>query len=95
MGLASAALAFLGIIYAIFTRLMTDNWVEGWAAIMVAVLFIGGVQLISIGILGEYLGRIYNEIKQRPLYVVSEYIGFKNSPPKMSRSPVCHIVQEQ
>ncbi|MNW07458.1 putative glycosyltransferase CsbB [compost metagenome] len=74
---------------------MTDNWVEGWAAIMVAVLFIGGVQLISIGILGEYLGRIYNEIKQRPLYVVSEYIGFKTTPPKMSRSPVTNIVQEQ
>lgn len=88
IGLASAVLAFIGIIYSIFIRVMTDNWVEGWAAIMVAVLFIGGVQLISIGILGEYIGRIYNEIKQRPLYIVSEYIGFKDQPPKMTRSPV-------
>lgn len=89
LGIASAALAFLGIAYAIFIRLLTDNWVEGWTAIMVAVLFIGGVQLISIGILGEYIGRIYNEIKQRPLYIVSEYIGFNETPPKMTRSPAC------
>jgi dolichol-phosphate mannosyltransferase len=44
---------------------------------MIAVLFIGGVQLISIGILGAYVGRIYNEIKRRPLYVVDERIGFR------------------
>jgi dolichol-phosphate mannosyltransferase len=42
---------------------------------MIAVLFIGGVQLISVGILGEYIGRIYNEVKRRPLYVVDKTIG--------------------
>ncbi len=76
LGLASAALALLGIIYAVVARLLTDNWVPGWAAIMVAVLFIGGVQLISVGVLGEYVGRIYGEVKRRPLYVVGERIGF-------------------
>jgi polyisoprenyl-phosphate glycosyltransferase len=55
---------------------------------MIAVLFLGGVQLITIGILGEYLGRIYSEIKRRPLYVVDEYVGFQPNGPTMSRSPV-------
>lgn len=72
-GLLSALLAFLGIIYALAVKLLTDNWVEGWATIFIAILFLGGTQLISIGILGEYLGRVYSEIKRRPLYIIDEY----------------------
>jgi dolichol-phosphate mannosyltransferase len=88
LGMFSASLAFVGIVYALFLRLFTNIWVEGWTALMIAVLFIGGVQLISVGILGEYVGRIYNEIKHRPLYVVQEYLGFDDNGPAMSRSPV-------
>ena len=79
LGLLSAALALVGIVYALVLRVFTDIWVEGWTALMIAVLFIGGVQLISVGILGAYVGRIYNEIKRRPLYVVQERIGFDAS----------------
>ncbi|HEY1043032.1 MAG TPA: glycosyltransferase family 2 protein [Telluria sp.] len=88
LGMACAVFAMGGIAYALFLRVFTDIWVEGWTALMIAVLFIGGVQLISVGILGEYVGRIYNEIKKRPLYVVQEYCGFTRTGPAMSRSPV-------
>ena len=88
LGLGCAALSMLGIFYALFMRIFTNVWVEGWTALMIAVLFMGGVQLISVGIIGEYIGRIYNEVKKRPLYVVQEYIGFDKDGPSTSRSPV-------
>lgn len=88
LGMASASLALLGIVYALVMRLFTNEWVEGWTALMIAILFLGGVQLICVGILGEYIGRIYNQSKGRPLYVVQEYVGFDSRPPVHSRSPV-------
>lgn len=76
MGLLAAGLAILGIFYALALRIFTSTWVEGWTALMIAVLFLGGVQLLSLGIIGEYVGRIYDETKKRPLYLVREQFGF-------------------
>jgi glycosyltransferase involved in cell wall biosynthesis len=77
MGFIAMLMAFAGIVYAILLRLYTTDWVRGWASIFVAVLFMGGVQLVTIGIIGEYIGRIYDEVKQRPLYFVQERLGFE------------------
>lgn len=86
LGLIAATLAILGIVYALALRIFTSIWVEGWTALMIAVLFIGGVQLFSLGILGEYVGRIYSEVKRRPLYVIGERVGYDDdaAPPDMA-----------
>ena len=75
-GFLAIWIAVLGIIVAIVDRLLDRNLTRGWASLFVAVLFMGGVQLVSLGIIGEYLGRIYTEVKRRPLYVVQERLGF-------------------
>lgn len=80
LGLLAAGLALVGIGYALFMRIFTSTWVEGWTALMIAVLFLGGVQLLCLGILGEYVGRIYSEVKRRPLYVIAERMGFEDTP---------------
>jgi len=87
LGMFASALALCGILYALGLRLFTDIWVEGWTALMITVLFMGGVQLICVGILGEYVGRTYHEVKRRPLYIVNEYRGFKSDLSSV-RSPV-------
>lgn len=76
VGFVAAALAILGAIIAIILRLTGSHELLGQATTLVAVLFLGGVQLISLGIIGEYLGRIYDEVKGRPLYIVGEALGF-------------------
>lgn len=69
VGIASAFLALIGIVYALVVRLFTHSWVAGWTISFIGLLFLGGLQMISIGIVGEYVGRIYNEAKHRPLYI--------------------------
>jgi glycosyltransferase involved in cell wall biosynthesis len=76
MGFSAAALALLGIIYALVLRLWTSIWVPGWTLLFIGLSFIGGVQLVFLGIIGEYVGRVYGEVKRRPLYVVRERAGF-------------------
>jgi len=76
-----ALVALLALSYGTFLALdtlMFGNPVPGYASIMVSVLFLGGVQLISLGVLGEYVGRILTETKQRPLYVVRDTVGIES-----------------
>jgi dolichol-phosphate mannosyltransferase len=79
VGLGFSALSVIGIIYAIALRLLTDNWVPGWTLIFIAVMLIGGLQFIFLGVMGEYIGRIYSEAKDRPLFVVMEELGFEQT----------------
>jgi dolichol-phosphate mannosyltransferase len=76
VGFVTSFLAFAGILYALYAKLFTDETVAGWTFLMIAILLIGGITLVVLGIIGEYIGRIYSEIKQRPLYLIQEQIGF-------------------
>jgi|ERR1700730_3951727 polyisoprenyl-phosphate glycosyltransferase len=77
-GFITSFLAILGIVLVSLEHFLgVEGLVRGWTSTMFAVLFIGGVQLICMGIIGEYIGRIYGESKHRPLYVVREMLGFK------------------
>lgn len=71
VGFGVSFLAFLGIPYVIISRLF-DLYVEGLSTVLFAILFLGGIQLITLGIIGEYLSRVYDEVKRRPLYLVGE-----------------------
>lgn len=80
LGFIVAALGILSILAVIAARLSGNHTFEGQATTLVMVLFLGGIQLICLGIIGEYLGRIYDEVKARPLYVVHEATGFEKTP---------------
>lgn len=76
LGLISSGIGLLMIFYGIYSKLfMPETTVSGWASVFIAVLFLGGVQLFTIGIIGEYISRIYEETKARPLYIVDEKIN--------------------
>jgi dolichol-phosphate mannosyltransferase len=73
MGFVVSIIAFLIILYTFYVKYFTDQDIErGWASLMVGILFLGGVQLISIGILGEYISRINTDVRKRPLYFIKE-----------------------
>jgi dolichol-phosphate mannosyltransferase len=73
MGFLVSTIAFLMIVYTFYVKYFTNQEVErGWASLMVGILFLGGVQLISIGILGEYISRINTDVRKRPLYFIKE-----------------------
>ncbi|MFM2310029.1 MAG: hypothetical protein RLY87_2151 [Chloroflexota bacterium] len=74
-GFAIAGLSAVAMILAIILRLANSDIFYGQATTLVSVLFLGGIQLIFLGVIGEYLGRIYDEVKRRPLYIVAERRG--------------------
>ena len=71
LGLITCLLGFIGIIWAIIEVLL-GNTITGWASTVCIILFLGGVQLLSLGVIGEYVGKIYLETKRRPRYIISE-----------------------
>jgi polyisoprenyl-phosphate glycosyltransferase len=73
IGLVTAALAFVFGLWVMTKALLFGDPVRGYPSLMVIVLFLGGVQLVALGVIGEYLGRLYVESKQRPLYLIDEY----------------------
>lgn len=74
LGYIASVLAFL-YLCSVFIQKLMGYTIEGWATIMVALLFLGGVQLICLGIIGEYIGRIFNETKSRPIYIIDTIQG--------------------
>jgi polyisoprenyl-phosphate glycosyltransferase len=75
-GFCASAISFALLIYFVIERLFgPGNLARGWASTIVVILFLGGVQLICLGVIGEFIGRIYDEVKQRPLYIVGRSTG--------------------
>jgi polyisoprenyl-phosphate glycosyltransferase len=79
VGVIVALLSFLYALYIIIRTIITGIDAPGYASLMTAVLFFGGLQLISLGVLGEYVGRILVETKQRPIYIVRQKIGLEDT----------------
>jgi dolichol-phosphate mannosyltransferase len=82
-GLLSAGVAFVAIPVVIGLRIF-DSYLPGFSSITIAILLLGGIQLIALGVIGEYVGRIYDEVKHRPLYIVREE---RNAPSSPSAGP--------
>lgn len=77
LGILCSLIGFIYLIYILVNTLLHGDPVAGYPTIMVTILFIGGVQLLSLGIIGEYLGRVFNESKHRPPYFVNTYNGIQ------------------
>ena len=92
MGLSLSLLAFLYATSLILRTLIFGVDVPGYASLMVVVLFLGGVQLITLGVIGEYVGRIFEEVKKRPLYLVRNGYGFM--PPSVPTQAYTYTVQD-
>jgi glycosyltransferase involved in cell wall biosynthesis len=90
MGVIVSAVAFFYLIYIIIVTNFFGEPVQGFPTIMVTMLFLGGVQLLSLGIIGEYLGRVFNEVKGRPGYFVNSYNGKRETTPSRSSSSASH-----
>jgi glycosyltransferase involved in cell wall biosynthesis len=71
-GFVVSGIAFLVMLYTLYARFVSHDYQPGWASLMVSILFLGGVQLIAIGIIGEYIGRLSANVRQRPLYLIAD-----------------------
>jgi glycosyltransferase involved in cell wall biosynthesis len=95
IGLITATIAVIYGLYIMGRTILFGNPVAGYPSLLVIVLFLGGVQLLSLGIIGEYVGRIFNETKQRPLYLVDSVLSGKTSMPSHSSSSAADSAEIQ
>jgi glycosyltransferase involved in cell wall biosynthesis len=92
LGLFVAVVSLVYAVFVIWKAMMYGDPVRGYPSLMAVILFLGGVQLVSVGLLGEYVGRIFNEVKRRPLYLVNRLIGSElagdySSDDKVNKNP--------
>ena len=71
-GFIVSIFSFLVAIYALYSKFILEDYVQGWTSLIITILFLGGIQMIAIGIIGEYLSRMNHNIRNRPLYIVRE-----------------------
>lgn len=76
-GIIVSLVAFIYMCFIMFKTLIWGEVVQGFPTLMIVILFLGGIQLLSLGVIGEYIGRIFNETKNRPTYIAREYNGVK------------------
>ena len=87
VGVLMALLGCVYLVYVLYARLVTGNVVPGWTSLIILVSFVGGIQLIIMGIIGVYIGKIYEETKQRPLYLIRDTLGLGNPEARPARLP--------
>ncbi len=71
-GFVVSGISFLVMLYTLYSRFIIRDYVPGWSSLMISILFLGGVQLIAIGIIGEYISRLSENVRNRPLYIINE-----------------------
>jgi glycosyltransferase involved in cell wall biosynthesis len=75
LGFLVSGISFLAGLYTLYLKFFTARTIPGWTSLMIALLFLGGIQLITLGIIGEYVGRISEEVKNRPAYIIQDKIN--------------------
>ena len=75
LGVLTSALGFIYGVYALYQHVFLSKTITGWTSLVLLILFLGGVQLICLGVIGEYISRIYEQSKQRPLYIIDTIYG--------------------
>ncbi len=85
LGFLVSGVAFLVLLNVLYKKLISGEAILGWASVMTSILFLGGIQLLAVGVIGEYIGRIYNETKGRPSWVVARYRNLRPDPDGVTR----------
>lgn len=91
MGIAVSLCAFLYMLFILVRTLLFNDSIPGYPSLMAVILFLGGIQLLSLGIIGEYLGKVFQETKGRPVYLIQEYSSQMHSPGRRAKKSVLQL----